>query len=100
MYRTLQTTAMTIGVVLAANSPLANPTTRMCVGLQQLTPAALASMILMFGVTAVALLAHAYRRQLPKPLRQSWYRHHGMYKAVGMSSLVIVLIALYGGGQI
>ncbi len=100
MYGTPQTTTMSTGVVLAANSPPANLLTRIGVGMQQLTPAALASMVLMFGVAATALLAHAYRKKLPTPLKRSWYRHHGMYKAVGMSSLVVVLVALYGGGQI
>lgn len=100
MYGAPQTANMATGVVLAATSPPTNLLTRMGVGLQQMTPAALASISLMFMITAVALLAHAYRKQLPKPLQQTWYKHHGLYKAVGTSSLVVVLIALYGGGQI
>ena len=74
--------------------------TRLGVGVQSMTPALLGSIMLLIFATGVALAAHAYRKKLPKPLRQSWYRHHGLYKAVGMTSLVVVLIALYGGGQI
>jgi uncharacterized protein YkwD len=67
---------------------------------QSLTPAALGSVFLMIVVTIVAVVAHTYRRRLPKPLRQSWYRHHGAYKAVGLMSLMMVVVALYSGGQI
>jgi len=56
--------------------------------------------VLIALAAGVALAAHAYRRKLPKTLRQSWYRHHGLYKAAGMMSLGVMVIFLSGGGQI
>lgn len=64
------------------------------------TPAAYVALLLLLTTTAVALLAHFYRKRLPKQLQRSWYRHHGLYKAVGVMSFVVVMVSLYGGGQI
>lgn len=74
--------------------------TRFGVALQSVTPAALGSVALVIIVTAVALLAHTYRKKLPLSLRRTWYRHHGLVKAGGMLSLCLVMILLYSGGQI
>lgn len=77
-----------------------SPMARLGVALQSMTPAAVASVLLLTVLAAVALTAHVYRRKLPKSLRQSWYRHHGLLKAGGMVSLVVLVIILYSGGQI
>lgn len=74
--------------------------TRFGVALQSVTPAALGSVALVIIVTAVALLAHTYRKKLPLSLRKTWYRHHGLVKAGGMLSLCLVVVLLYSGGQI
>ena len=68
--------------------------------LQSMGPALLASLVLLLITVLVALAAHMYRKKLPKPIRQSWRKHHGLYKAVGTASLAIVVITLYSGGQI
>lgn len=68
--------------------------------LQSASPTALGSAVLLLGMALVALVAHAYRRYLPAPIRRSWRYHHGLYKAVGLASMAIVVIALYSGGQI
>lgn len=73
---------------------------RIGMALQTMSPAALGSLMLLIAGALVALLAHAYRKQLPQPLRKSWKYHHGLYKAVGLTSFAIVLAALYSGGQI
>ena len=65
-----------------------------------MTPAMVGSLALLLMTAMVALVAHAYRHQLPKPIRTSWRRHHGLYKSVGMASLAVVVVTLYGGGQI
>jgi amino acid transporter len=65
-----------------------------------MTPALLGSIVLVLLAAGVAFAAHAYRKKLPKPMRQSWRRHHGLYKALGMASFALILITLYGGGQI
>lgn len=74
---------------------------RIGVGLQSMTPAAVSSVVILLAAALVALLAHMYRKKLPRGLRVSWYRHHGAYKAVGFASLAIMIIFAYGsGGQI
>lgn len=86
--------------VLAATSNGSHLLSRFGVGLQSMSPTALASVVMLLFVMSVALAAHAARKRLPKALRQSWYRHHGLYKAGVMACLAVVVIALYGGGQI
>ena len=74
---------------------------RIGLGLQALTPAAISSIVVLAIAANIALVAHIYRRKLPLALRRSWYRHHGMYKAVGFVSLAIIIVFAYGGvGQI
>lgn len=74
---------------------------RMGVGLQAMTPAAVSSVFVLLGAMCVALMAHLYRKRLPRTLRYSWYRHHGIYKAIGFASLALIVVFAYGsGGQI
>ena len=74
---------------------------RMGVGLQSMTPAAVSSLVVLLLGMCVALAAHIYRKKLPRTLRYSWYRHHGIYKAIGFASLALILVFAYGGsGQI
>lgn len=91
--------ASTSETVLAASggSSLAS---RIGVALQTMPPAALLSIMLLMVINIVALSAHMYRNRLPKPLLVSWKRHHGLYKSIGTTSLVVMLIALYSNGQI
>ena len=91
--------AAPLGSVLAADDS-GNIVAKVGTSVQVMPPLVLGSVTLLLVATAVALTAHAYRQYLPRSLRKSWYQHHGLYKAVGMSSTVLVLIALYGGGQI
>lgn len=68
--------------------------------LQALSPAVLASIVLLLLTAAVAFTAHSYRNQLPKAWKRSWRRHHGAYSGVLASCLVVVVVLLYSGGQI
>jgi len=77
-----------------------SPITQFGYMIQNLTPAALGSVVLIAFVAFVALLAQVYRKKMPKQLRQGWRQHHGLYKAVGMTSFALMIIALYNGGQI
>lgn len=70
------------------------------IAFQSLTPAAIGSLALIGVAIIVAILAHTYRKKLPKKLRLSWYRHHGLYKIAGLLSFGVILILMYGGGQI
>lgn len=83
----------------ALDQPLA-PVTRLGVAVQSLSPAAVGSLLILMAVMVVALITHAYRRKLPKPLQRSWRRHHGAISAGGVFSLCILLLVLYSGGQI
>lgn len=74
--------------------------TRTVMAAQSFTPAALLGLIILTIASIVAAATHLYRERLPKKLRQSHYRHHGAYKAAGLISLAVVIISLYGGGQI
>lgn len=68
--------------------------------LQSMTPATLSSVVLLLFGAVVALIAHTYRRQLPTAVRRSWKYHHGLYKAIGLTSFAIMIVGLYSGGQI
>lgn len=68
--------------------------------LQSVSPAALASFVLLLITTIVAFAAHAYRKKMPKALQKSWRRHHGLYKGVASMMFIVVVITLYSGGQI
>lgn len=74
---------------------------KMNMSLQTLNPVALSSIVVLLLAANIALVAHAYRNRLPLKLRHTWYRHHGIYKAIGFVSLAIVIVMAYGGtGQI
>lgn len=103
MYGTPETTAVQ-GAAVSTQAPIGgawNPLTQLAIGRQSLSPAAAASIVVLFVAALLALIAHAYRQKLPSRLRRSWYRHHGIYKAIGFTAVAIVTIFLYGGaGQI
>lgn len=73
---------------------------RVGTGLQSLNPSVLTTIVLCALLAIISLAAHLYRRQLPKEWQTNWKRHHGLYKAGAMVSLIIVVLAFYGGGQI
>lgn len=73
---------------------------RINVALESLTPAVMLSGVITLIAVVVALTAHFYRGKLPKRLRQSWYRHHGLIKGGGMLSLIMIVVFLNSGGQI
>ena len=68
--------------------------------LRTMNPSLLATLFFLGTIMIVSLVAHQYRHQLPRDWRTSWRRHHGLYKALVSACLVVVVIALYGGGQI
>lgn len=77
------------------------PLDHLAIGIQSLTPAAVASIVVLGLAACLAIVAHAYRQKLPEHLRRSWYRHHGIYKAIGFTSLLLMVILAYGNiGQV
>jgi hypothetical protein len=90
-----------LGAQVEAASPgQANIVTQFAVAFQSVTPAVIGGLVLIIVAIITALVAHLYRRKLPKTLRQSWYRHHGLYKVVGLMSFGLIIILMYSGGQI
>jgi len=87
-------------VVSAVTTERANILTQFAISIQSATPAVMGGLALLMLGMFVSVSAHAHRRKLPKVLRESWYRHHGLYKAIGLMSFSLVVIFLYGGGQI
>jgi len=83
-----------------ADAGQVNIWTQFAVAAQSMTPALMGGLALIAVAIIVAAYAHAYRSKLPKKLRQSWHRHHGLYKVAGLLSFGVVLILMYGGGQI
>jgi len=78
----------------------ANILTQFAIAAQSITPAVMGGLTLIAIAIIVSAFAHTYRRKLPKSLSQSWYRHHGLYKVAGLLTLGLVMIFIYGGGQI
>ena len=68
--------------------------------IQSFTPAATVGLSILTIALIVSTLAHVYRRRLPKELRKSWHRHHGLYKAIGIIVFGLIIISTYTGGQI
>ncbi len=85
---------------VSASNGYINILTQFAVAIKSITPAAVVGLIFISGAIIVALLAHAYRRKLPRPIRLSWRRHHGLYKVMVLISFSIIVILMYGGGQI
>lgn len=105
LYGLQETGAAVQGASVSTQAPPTNavitPLTRLGLGVQSLTPAAIGSLTILLVAGLLALLAHAYRQKLPANLRRSWYRHHGVYKAIGLTAIAVVTIFVYGGtGQI
>ena len=69
-------------------------------GIDSLTPSLIFTLVLMAIISAVSLLAHAYRRKLPPKLRRTWYRHHAIIKLAIAATCAFSFILLYGGGVI
>jgi hypothetical protein len=74
--------------------------TQFAIALRSITPAAMVALGLIIFAIIVAAFAHTKRNKLPKIFQQSWKKHHALYKAMGMASLGLAVILLYGGGTI
>ncbi len=86
--------------VLAAQASELSLATRFGIGLQSLNPMALASVVLLLVTSVIALAAYAFRKKLPAGLRKGWKQHHALYKSLVTAALMLILITLYGDGQL
>jgi hypothetical protein len=96
----LGTPTLTKSEVLAASDGSLSPIARFGIGLQSLSPMMLGSIVLLGVTTIVALGAQLFSKRLPVNIRRTWKRHQSLYKAVGTACLILLLITLYGDGQI
>lgn len=80
--------------------PQTNLINQFAVALQSITPATIFALVILSFAMVVSAFSHTKRHKLPKSIQQSWKKHQGLYKALGMASLGLVLIFLYSGGQI
>lgn len=94
------TTAITPQVHAANASAPISFITRIGLGLQSLTPAAVTALALLFIAMTIAIVSHFYRSQLPKRQRDSWRRNHAMFKSSGFFIIAAFVVLLYGGGSL
>jgi len=74
--------------------------TQFAVAARSFTPAAVVGLLLIALAAFVSTSAHFYRHMLPKMMKKTWKQHHGLYKALGFMIFALVIISMYGGGQI
>lgn len=87
--------------VASAQSTSLNLVTRLGIGLQSVTPAALGSIVVLAFLMMVAFAAHLYRDYIPTHVSHPPHRHnHGAIKMGLMFALILAMLILYGGGQI
>lgn len=87
--------------VASAQTNSLNLVTRLGIGLQSVTPAALGSIVLLTFLMMIAFTAHLYRDFIPAHVHHPRHRHnHGAIKMGLMFALIIAMVLLYGGGQI
>lgn len=70
------------------------------VGLHSLTLGAVIGFALVIFAMVIAMIAHKYRRKLPKKLQKTWYLHHGLIKAIGLGVFCVIMVLAYNVGQI
>ncbi len=95
-------------LVASANTSFAQPEvntepnilTRFSIAAHSMTYVSIICLTLITFAIVIAGMSHASRKKLPRKLRQTWYHHHGLYKAAGLSVLSIAIFLLYSGGQI
>lgn len=70
------------------------------IAFQSITPTTSLGLMILAVAIGSSILAHKKRHNLAVKLKKSWYKHHGLYKSVGLAVFGLVLIFVYGGGQI
>ncbi len=100
--RPIGTGAVTPGTLVAgAQGSSLGLLSRIGVGMQAMTPAALGSIVLLTLVMVVAFAAHLYRDYIPVSVNHPRHRHnHGAIKMSLMFALILATVLLYSGGQI
>jgi len=69
-------------------------------GMMMATPSLIFVLCMLGIAAAVTVMAHTYRKKLPKNLQKSWYRHHALIKFAFIMVLALGAVASFGGGMI
>lgn len=77
-----------------------SPVARFGIAIQSMTPIGVGTLAIVIFAGLVAIVAHTYRKRLPKAVQLTWRYHHGLIKASGMATLSILMVYLYSGGQL
>lgn len=87
-------------ITSAPGTSAISPIARIGIAVQSLTPLAIGTLALTLFAGMLAVVAHTYRKRLPKAIQMTWRYHHGLIKAGGMASLAVLMMYLYSGGQL
>ena len=100
MYGAPHATNVLASTLLAPDSHQLGLLETIGVAMQSMNATALGALVLLIIGIVLSLVAHSYRSKLPKDWRNSWKRHHGIYKAIAMSAFAVLVIVIYGSGQL
>lgn len=92
--------ASTKKVFIEATSSQASIFARISSMFQFVTPAALAALALLAFAAIVSASAHTYRDKLPKKIKKSWRKYHGIIKIVSLLLVGLVILLVYSCGQL
>ena len=73
---------------------------QLSISLKSMSPVLLVSLGLVVLAMLVALVSHGHKHKLPKAIRSTWRRHHGLYKGIGLAVFAVILLFVSAGGQI
>lgn len=74
---------------------------RAAIALESLPLITTISVVVLLVIALIALMAHMVRHKLPRARRERWHwRHHGLIKSLGLTSIAVVVVLFYAGGQL
>lgn len=74
--------------------------TKMASSFYFITPAAMIGLAILAFAIIVSASAHTYREKLPKKMKKSWYRHHGIIKIFVLAFVGSAVVYFCNIGQI
>jgi len=84
----------------AVSSTDGNISTKFGIAISSITPPLMVGLVMIVVTMFTALASHGHRHKLPKFIRNTWRRHHGLYKAAGLAVFALVIVFVSSIGQI
>lgn len=84
----------------SSTTAFSNPIVYIGGSIKNMSPVTIGVLAFMSLMIVAAGLAHLSRHYLPKSVKNTWKRHHGLYKAMGISIAATLLIILSSGSYI